>query len=99
VFNLKTTIVLESYYMTFNKTTPCPRDVFECAGDKKMEESIFVEEELQGFDDDEDETVHPSTSSHKLVPASTLEAEAPQSTTSSAAAIEASQVEGEIIFE
>jgi hypothetical protein len=23
--------------MTFDKTAPCPRDVFECAGDKEME--------------------------------------------------------------
>jgi hypothetical protein len=37
VYNLET---------TFNKTAPCPRDVFECAGDKEMEESIFVDEGL-----------------------------------------------------
>jgi hypothetical protein len=41
---------------------PCPRDVFECASDKEMEENIFVDEELQGFDGDEDEQLHPSTS-------------------------------------
>jgi hypothetical protein len=38
-------------------------------------------------------------SSPELVPASTLEAEAPQATTSSIAVVEASRVEGEIIFE
>jgi hypothetical protein len=37
----------------------------------------FVDEQLQGFNGDEDEPLHPSTSSSELVPASTLEAEAP----------------------
>jgi hypothetical protein len=78
VFNLETNTVIESYDMTFDKTAPYPRDVFECAGDKEMEESIFVDEELHGFDGDEDEPLHPSTSSPELVPTSTLEAEAPQ---------------------
>jgi hypothetical protein len=45
VFNIDTNTVVESYDVTFNKTTPCPRDVFECAGDKEMEENIFVNEE------------------------------------------------------
>jgi hypothetical protein len=40
-----------------------PRDVFECVGDKKMVENIFVDEELHGFDGDEDEPLRPSTSS------------------------------------
>jgi hypothetical protein len=85
--------------MTFDKTAPCPRDVFECASDKKMEESIFVDEGLQGVDGAEDEPLLPSTSSPEPIPASTLEAEAPQATTSSTAAVEASWVEGEIISE
>jgi hypothetical protein len=38
-----------------------------------MEESIFVDAELQGFDDDEDDLLHPSISSFELVPSSTLE--------------------------
>jgi hypothetical protein len=79
------------------KTTPFPRDIFECAGDKEMDKSIFVDEQLQGFDGDEDEPLLPSTLSPELVPASTLEVEAPQATTSSTAAVEASWVEGEII--
>jgi hypothetical protein len=29
--------------VTLNKTTPYPRDVFECAEEKEMEESIFVD--------------------------------------------------------
>jgi hypothetical protein len=90
VFNLETNIVVESYDVTFNETAPCPCDVFECAGDKKMEESVFVDEELQGFDGDKDEPQLPSTSSPELVPASTLEAETPQATTCSTAAVEAS---------
>jgi hypothetical protein len=63
--------------MTFDKTAPYPRDIFECAGDKEMEESIFVDEGLQGVDGDEDEPLLPSTSSSEPVPASTLEAEVP----------------------
>jgi hypothetical protein len=69
--------------VTFDETTPCPRDVFECAGDKEMKEGIFVDEELQGFDGDEDESLRPSTSSPEPVAASILEAEAHQATTSS----------------
>jgi hypothetical protein len=85
--------------VTFDETAPCPRDIFECAGDKEMEESIFANEGLQGVDGDADEPLLPSTSSPKAVPASTLEAETPQATTSSIAAVEASRVEEEIISE
>jgi hypothetical protein len=85
--------------VTFDETAPCPRGVFEHAGNKEMEESIFVDEGLQGIDGDEDEPLLPSTSSPKHVPASTLEAEAPHATTSSTAAVEASRVEGEIVSE
>jgi hypothetical protein len=69
--------------VTFDETVLCPHGVVECVGDKEMEKSIFVDERLQGVDGDEDEPLLPSTSSPKLVPASTLEAEAPQSTTHS----------------
>jgi hypothetical protein len=97
VYNFETKIVVESCDVTFDETAPCPRDVLECAGDKEMEESIFVDEGLQGVDDDEDEPLLPSTSSPEHVPASTLEAEAPHATASSTAIVEASQVEGEIV--
>jgi hypothetical protein len=90
VFNLETNTVVESCDVTFNETSPCPHDIFECVGDKKMEESIFVDEELQSFHHDEDEQLLPSTSSPELVPLFTLEAKAPQVTTSSTAAVEAS---------
>jgi hypothetical protein len=35
---------------TLRLTPLLSHDVFECAGDKKMEESIFVDEGLQGID-------------------------------------------------
>jgi hypothetical protein len=46
VFNLETNIIVESCDVTFDETVLYPRDVFECVGEKKMEESIFVDEEL-----------------------------------------------------
>jgi hypothetical protein len=85
--------------VTFDETAPCSHDVFECAGDKDMEESIFIDEELQGLDGDVDKPLLLSTSSPELVPTFTLEAEAPQATTSSTATIEVSRVEGKIISE
>jgi hypothetical protein len=98
VFNLETNTVVESCDVTFDETAPCPHDIFECAGDKEME-SIFADEKLRGFGSDEDEPLHPSTSSLELVLASTLEAEAPQATTSFTGAVQTSRVEGEIISE
>jgi hypothetical protein len=99
VYNLETNTVVESCDVIFDETAPYPHDVFECAGDKEIEESIFVDEGLQGIDGDEDEPLLSSTSSPELVPAFTLKAEAPQPTTSSTATVEASWVEGEIIYE
>jgi hypothetical protein len=52
VFNLKTNTVVKSCDVTFDETTPCPHDIFECAGDKKIEKNIFVDEGLQGVDVD-----------------------------------------------
>jgi hypothetical protein len=78
VFNLETNTIVESSDVTFDETTPCPHDVFECVGDKKIEESIFVDEELQGFVSDEDEPLLPFTSSPELVSTFTHEAKAPQ---------------------
>jgi hypothetical protein len=87
VSNLETNTIVEPCDVTFDETAPCPRDVFECAGHKEMEDSIFVDEGLQGVDGAEDEPLFPSTSSPEPVPASTLEAEAPQVTTSSTATV------------
>jgi hypothetical protein len=99
VYNFETNTIVESCDVIFDETAPRPHGVVECAGDKEMEESIFVDEGLQGIDGDEDEPLLLSTSSSKPVPASTLEAEAPQATTSSTAAVEVSRVEGEIVSE
>jgi hypothetical protein len=77
VYNLETNTVVESCDVTFDEIAPFPRDVFECAGDKKMEECIFVDEGLQGVDGDKDEPLLPLTSSPVHVTASKLEAEAP----------------------
>jgi hypothetical protein len=77
VYNFETNTVVESCDVTFDETTPCPRCVFDCACDKEIEESIFVDEGLQGVDGDEDEPLLSSTSSPEHVPTSTLEAEAP----------------------
>jgi hypothetical protein len=41
-----TNTIVESYDVTFDETAPCPRGVIECAGDKEMEEIIFVYEGL-----------------------------------------------------
>jgi hypothetical protein len=97
VLNLETNTVVQSCDVTFNETTPYPCDVFESAGDKEVEESIFVDEELQGLEGDEDEHIAPaSTSSPSLVPGSTLEAEAPKAATSSSVGVHAPGIEGEI---
>jgi hypothetical protein len=37
VYNLVTNTFVKSCHVTFDKTAPCPRDVFECAGDMEME--------------------------------------------------------------
>jgi hypothetical protein len=55
VYNFETNTIVESCDVTFDETAPCPRGVFECAGDKEMAENIFVDEGLQGIDGDEDE--------------------------------------------
>jgi hypothetical protein len=54
VYNFKTNTVVESCDVTFDETAPCPRDVLQYAGDKEMEESIFIDERLQSVDGDKD---------------------------------------------
>jgi hypothetical protein len=61
VFTLETNTVVESCDVIFDETAPFPRDVFECTGDKEMEESIFVDEELQSFNRHEYEPLLLST--------------------------------------
>jgi hypothetical protein len=77
VFNLETNTIIEACDVIFDMTTYYSRDVLECSCDKEMDEIIFIDEELQGVDDDEDDPLHLSTSSPEHVPASTLEADAP----------------------
>jgi hypothetical protein len=97
VLNLETNIIVESCDVIFNETGPCTRDVFESAGDKEMEESIFVDEKLQGFEGDEDEHIAPaSTSSPGPVLTSTVEAMSPEAATSSSVGVHASGIKGEI---
>jgi hypothetical protein len=67
VYDLETNTVVESCDVTFDETAPCPRGVFECADDKKMDESIFIDEGLQGIDGDEDEPLLPSISAFVLI--------------------------------
>jgi hypothetical protein len=59
VYNFETNTVIESCDVTFDETAPCPHDVFECVGDKEMEESIFTDEGQQGVDGYEDEPLPP----------------------------------------
>jgi hypothetical protein len=40
VFNLETNTIIESCDVTFNETTPYPRDAFECAGQGNRGEHI-----------------------------------------------------------
>jgi hypothetical protein len=61
VYSFETNIVVESCDVTFDENAPCPRGVFECACDKEMQESIFIDEGPQGVDGDEDEPLLPST--------------------------------------
>jgi hypothetical protein len=46
VYIFETNTVIESCDVTFDETTPCPHGVFGCAGDKEIEESIFIDEGL-----------------------------------------------------
>jgi hypothetical protein len=46
IYNVETNTIIESSDVTFDETAPCPRGVVESAGDKEMEESIFVDEGL-----------------------------------------------------
>jgi hypothetical protein len=54
LFNFETNTVVELYDMTFDETSSFLCDVFKCADDKKKEENIFIDKDLQGFNSDED---------------------------------------------
>jgi hypothetical protein len=46
VYNVETNTVVESCDVTFDEIAACPHGVFECAGDKEIDEIIFVDEGL-----------------------------------------------------
>jgi hypothetical protein len=50
VLNLETNRVMETCEVTFNETMLCSSPVFDCAGDREIGESIFVEEDEEGAD-------------------------------------------------
>jgi hypothetical protein len=50
VLNLKTNRFMETCEVIFNETMPCSSPIFECAGDREISESIFVEENEEGAD-------------------------------------------------
>jgi hypothetical protein len=85
--------------MTFDETAHFPRDVLKYAGDKEIEEIIFIDDGLQDVDGDKDELLLPSISSSEHIHTFTLEAEAPHVTTSFTLTMEALRVEAEIISE
>jgi hypothetical protein len=59
LLHLETNTVVESCDVTFDENAHCTCDVFESADDKEMENSIFIDEELQGFECDKDEHIAP----------------------------------------
>jgi hypothetical protein len=44
VFNLETNTIVESCDVAFDEIALCHRDIFKCAGDKEIEQSIFIDE-------------------------------------------------------
>jgi hypothetical protein len=94
VYNLETKTVVKLCDVTFDEIASYFCDVFECAGDKEIEKSIFVDEGLYDIDGDENEPLLPFISSPEPLPVFTFEAEAPHITTSSTVAVQTSRVEG-----
>ena len=89
IYNLDTHTIIESCDVTFNESAPSAGSLFETAGDREMQESIFVDEDLQDLTDDGDVPLHPAASSPTdIVPASTTGVEGPHAATSSSADID-----------
>jgi hypothetical protein len=57
VLNLETNQIMETCEVTFDETQPHSQLVFECAGDDKLGEEIFQEEEHEHGDDDDGDVV------------------------------------------
>jgi hypothetical protein len=91
VLNLETNQIVETCEVTFDETQPCSQLVFECAGDDKLGEEIFQEEEHE-HGDDEDGGVVPAAE-HVPTTATTIkDGRSPTPTTTN-------QVQGEAVVE
>ena len=89
VYNLDTNTIVESCVVTLDESAPSAASSFETASDREMQESIFVDEDLQDFSDDEYDSLHPVASSPtEFVPASTMGVEGPHAATSSSAVVD-----------
>jgi hypothetical protein len=53
VLNLETNKIVDTCKVTFDETQPHSQLVFECAGDDKLGEEIFQEEEHEHGDDED----------------------------------------------
>jgi hypothetical protein len=97
VLNLETNTVIESCDVSFNEAAPCTHHVFESVDDNKMEESIFVDEELRASRVTKMKILLLHQLHHLgLCPTSTPEAEVPQAATSSSEGLHGSGIEREI---
>jgi hypothetical protein len=71
---------METCEVTFDETMPCSSPIFECAGDREIGESTFVEEDEEGADWGDLEPTPPAaplesvmtTSAHDLDPSSSM---------------------------
>jgi hypothetical protein len=85
---------VETFKVTFDETQPCSQLVFECAGDDKLGEETFQEEEHE-HGEDEDGGVVPAAE-HVPTTSTTIEVRpSPRPTTTNPDQCEAA-VEGEV---
>jgi hypothetical protein len=94
VLNLETNQIVETCEVTFDETQPRSEVVFECAGDDKLGEDIFQEEEHE-HGDDEDGGVVPAAENVPTTSTTIEDGSSPTPTTTNPDQGEAT-VEGEI---
>jgi hypothetical protein len=94
VLNLETNQIVETCEVTFDETQPRSEIVFECAGDDKLGEEIFQEEEHE-HGDDEDGGVVPAAENVPTTSTTIEDGSSPTPTTTNPDQGEAA-VEGEI---
>jgi hypothetical protein len=94
VLNLETNQIVETCEVTFDETQPRSEIVFECAGDDKLGEDIFQEEEHE-HGDDEDGGVVPAAENVPTTSTTIEDGSSPTPTTTNPDQGEAA-VEGEI---